>query len=748
MAHESDPVAEITYKYINNTNRNIFLTGKAGTGKTTLLRKITSNTHKNTIVAAPTGVAAINAGGVTLHSLFQLPFGSFIPENRALNGNITPEYSGQVNTPKSLMNSFQMNKTKRSMLRETELLIIDEVSMLRADLLDAIDTILRSLRRNRQKPFGGVQILFIGDLLQLPPVVKDEEWSILSQFYSGSFFFHAKVLENDPPLYIELEKIYRQSDQIFINLLNNLRDNKPAKEDLALLNTHCNPLYKPSKNDGHVHLVTHNRMADEINRRSLDELKEKSYYYEARIEGDFNEYQYPVDFKLELKKGAQVMFIKNDYSGEQRYFNGKIGFVSGLDDDEIIVSFNDGSEPASVEHYVWENKKYSLNSDTNEIVEQQVGTFSHFPLKLAWAITVHKSQGLTFDKAIIDVSKAFAPGQIYVALSRLTSLDGLVLLSPIPDNNLVQDNSLQAFATNKKEIAQLNTEIEKDAIEYVCDSALYAFDLSGLMYSLNMHIRSYDKDEKKSIKQHYKKWAGQLYEELKPLKTVGDNFRDQLRRITAQPGIEPMKHLKLRLAKAKEYFEPRIKELSKYITDHMKELSTQSRIKKYLNELNDLERLFFKQLHLIYKSEALVTSVLENTEVTKQTLKESTLYTERVKKPGISRKRTSNKKKAKREKGQDTKKVSYTMYKEGKTIEEIAKERGLVNSTIEGHLAHYIHLGELDVHKFLDKEQLKEIFNTIDEFDTIHLGELREALERKFSYSQLRMAIAHLTREK
>jgi uncharacterized protein YpbB len=744
MPIQRDPIAEITYKYINTTNRTIFLTGKAGTGKTTLLKEIISNTHKNAIVAAPTGIAAINAGGVTLHSLFQLPFGSFIPENRILDGNINI----QVNTPKSLMNSFQMHKTKRTLIREMELLIIDEVSMLRADLLDAIDTILRSVRREKSKAFGGVQVLFIGDLLQLPPVVKDAEWNILSHYYSGSFFFHAKVLENNPPLYIELEKIYRQSDQTFINLLNHLRDNNPTPEDIKTLNKHYNPLYKPPQNEGHVHLVTHNRMADETNRQSLDKLKEKSYYYEAYVEGDFSEYLYPVDFELELKKGAQVMFIKNDYSGEQRYFNGKIGFISQLNDDEITVSFNDGSDPTTVERYTWENKKYTLNTDTNEIEEKEVGKFSHFPLKLAWAITVHKSQGLTFDRAIIDVSKAFAPGQIYVALSRLTSLDGLVLLSPIPENNLHQDGSLQVFAEQKKEVNELHLEIKNDSIRYICDAALMAYDFSGLLYNLYIHAQSYDKDETKSIKQQYKSWAHKLHTDVKPLKEVSDKFQGQLRKITFQPGETTMHLLKERLSKAKEYFEPLLKGFSKKINEHIKDLSTQSRIKKYLNELSDLERLFFRQLQFIYKAGALVDSILQNTEVTKQTLKETELYQERAKVARTTKEKPVKQKKPPKGKKTDTKLLTYNLYKEGKTIEEIAKERGLVNSTIESHLAHYVKIGEIDVLQFLNQEQLDEILATIDEFDTLHLGELREALEKKFSYSQLKMAIAHFSKEK
>ncbi len=429
MFQDQENIALLASKFINSTNCPVFLTGKAGTGKTTFLKEVVGTSHKNVMVAAPTGVAAINAGGVTLHSLFQLPFGSFVPVN---NPPGEYEITFELNTPKSLLRGHQMNSQRRKLLQELELLIIDEVSMLRADLLDAIDTVLRHIRRQKNLPFGGVQMLFIGDLLQLPPVIREDEARFLSRYYPSLYFFDAKALQYEKLLHIELEKIYRQTDEKFISILNRIRENNLLESDLAFLNEHYHPLFKPAFDDGYIYLTTHNRRADEMNSNALKMLKGKLFSFDARVEDDFTDNLFPVEFTLQLKQDAQVMFIKNDYSGEQLYFNGKIGFVSVISDDEIVVSFKDGSPDATVERYTWENKRFFLNNETGEIEEKIIGKFIHYPIKLAWAITIHKSQGLTFKKAIIDVAGAFAPGQIYVALSRLESLDGLLLSSPLP----------------------------------------------------------------------------------------------------------------------------------------------------------------------------------------------------------------------------------------------------------------------------------------------------------------------------
>jgi len=622
-----DSIEAIASKFINHTNHHVFLTGKAGTGKTTFLKNIIEHTHKKAIIAAPTGIAAINAGGVTLHSLFQLPFGAFIPSNdRIKEDNITI----QVNTPQSLIKAFQMNKSKRNMLKELELLIIDEVSMLRADLLDAIDSILRYIKKLESSPFGGVQLLFIGDLYQLPPVVKEEEWDYLAPYYSGIYFFNAKALQHNKPLQIELKEIYRQSDKLFISLLNHLRENTITKEDIEVLNRYYKPSFQPDEKEGYVYITTHNRKVDEINRQALKELPGKIYCFDAEVNKDFSEYLYPVEYRLELKKGAQVMFIKNDYSGEQLYFNGKIGIVSDLSHDRIKVSFNDGTTSAVVEHFIWENKIYTLNKETNEIEEKIKGTFSHYPIKLAWAITVHKSQGLTFQKAIIDVSRAFAPGQIYVALSRLVSLDGLVLTGTIPFSGLEQDVALIGFMKSKEGPDVLEEVLKEETHHFIADTVLKSFNFNSLCNIFNYHVESYTKDDRKSTKQKYKNWAVEIQTDLIPIKEVADKFLDQLRNITGtrHPGYISVLHN--RVIAAKDYFEPLLKSFSERVFNQINLLKKQKKIKTYLNELRDIELLFFKQLQFIYKSEALINSAILNTELVKGKLLNSTLYEDRM----------------------------------------------------------------------------------------------------------------------
>ncbi|HET9052915.1 MAG TPA: AAA family ATPase, partial [Cyclobacteriaceae bacterium] len=406
LRDESNVTFSLAADFINHTSKSVFLTGKAGTGKTTFLKYICENTYKNFVVAAPTGVAAINAGGVTLHSLFQLPFGIYLPLHHV------PEVHShvQVTTRATLFKNLQLSKSKRDLLQELELLIIDEVSMVRCDMLDAMDVILKTVRKN-QRPFGGVQVLFIGDLYQLSPVAKGEEWRMLRGYYQSPYFFDSKVVLDSPPLCIELKKIYRQNEQVFIDLLNNVRNNVATVQDLALLNAR---LTTEENTEGYVTLTTHNDKANAINARELAKLPDEEHAFPATIQNEFSEKSYPTDPVLTLKKGARIMFIKNDTSEEKKYYNGKMATVTGIEGDTVTVEFDQGGV-LELTRETWRNIRYRYNNDTDEIDEEELGSFIQFPIRLAWAITIHKSQGLTFQHAIIDAGSSFATGQVYVA---------------------------------------------------------------------------------------------------------------------------------------------------------------------------------------------------------------------------------------------------------------------------------------------------------------------------------------------
>ena len=739
-------VASIASKFINNTNKNVFLTGKAGTGKTTFLKHIIKHTYKNAVIVAPTGIAAINAGGVTIHSLFQLPFGAFIPVRDA---NIEFNENIKINTPATIFKGFQLNATKRKLLQELELLIIDEVSMLRSDLLDAIDTVLKSVRRKNHLPFGGVQVLFIGDLLQLPPVVKDDEWRYLKQYYRSAFFFDAQVLQQNKPLYIELDKIYRQADNTFISILNNLRSNTVTKQDIDTLNSHYKPDFKSDVKENYIHLTTHNNKADTLNRESLQSLEGKSYFFKAEVTGDFNEYSYPVEENLELKKGAQIMFIKNDPTGAQRFFNGKIGVVCSINDKMIEVSFSDESKNVSIEKYEWENIKYTINEATNEIEEKVNGTFTQYPIKLAWAITVHKSQGLTFTKAIIDIGQAFAPGQVYVALSRLTSLDGLILSSPINTNSLNIDANITQYSNLKESDETLTNLFETESFAFFQNYVVQCFNLSTLNHVLTTHIESYQKDEQKSAKQKHFNWAFELKKEVEATKIVSDKFLNQLQQIFHSKQPDYKEQLKTRVEAAKNHFSPILKQFSKTVLKQIEQLKSEKKVKTYLEELAELDALFFKQLQLINKAEAMVKTATENSEFSKDKINTVEENKERIKELSeigpikVKRERKSKTKDGKEKTEKiDTKKVTFDLYKAGKSIEEIAAERKMVQMTIEGHLAHYAGLGMIDVKLFVEEEKMNNIITVSKKLDTTLFGPIKQSLGDEYSYSEIRFAMA------
>ena len=426
--------------FVEQTNRLVYLTGKAGTGKTTFLKYIRSITKKNTVVVAPTGVAAINARGVTIHSFFQLPFSPFLPNDTRLNSR---NFDGSP----TIYDTFQYNNTKRKIINELELLIVDEVSMVRVDTMDVMDKVLRVFRGKPYLPFGGVQVILIGDTFQLPPITKPDEWGILSQFYDTPFFFSSKAITENKPAYIELKKIYRQKEQEFIDLLNQVRVDNISEASLNKLNQRYNPNLDVSAND-FIILSTHNSTVNEINHRKLNELEVEEFTFIGEIQGDFNGRNLPTEQNLVLKEGAQIMFVKNDYSDERNYYNGKIAKVASLSEDEIWIEL-DGKKIISIGTESWENIRYTYNSETNKIEEEVIGSYEQFPIRLAWAITVHKSQGLTFEKVYADLNGAFASGQVYVALSRCTSLSGLVLKSSIPRIAIMTDPRVIEFAKNE-----------------------------------------------------------------------------------------------------------------------------------------------------------------------------------------------------------------------------------------------------------------------------------------------------------
>jgi hypothetical protein len=451
------------WDFVEHTGRSIFLTGKAGTGKTTFLKTVVERSSKRSIVVAPTGVAAINAGGMTIHSFFQLPFSPFVPNAQ-------------------IKSKFDFSKDKRKIISSLDLLIIDEISMVRSDLLDAIDSVLRRFR-DKYTPFGGVQLLMIGDLQQLTPVVTPEDERMLKPYYDTPYFFGSKALAQMEYVTIQLEKVYRQQDDTFLTLLNHIREGRPSATDLALLNSRVLPAPSASRGEGYIRLTTHNQMANNYNESELRKLPGRAFNYQAQIEGTFPDYSYPTAETLTLKVGAQVMFVKNDPSGEHRYYNGRIGHVTYADDKRLMVFCPGDTETIEVEPLVWENARYTLNEETREIVTEVLGKFSQLPLRLAWAITIHKSQGLTFERAIIDASLSFAPGQVYVALSRCKTLEGMVLASHIPPHAIINDERVDSYIAHQEEAAKQSIEqlpTLKD--EYYRHLLMELFDFKDILY--------------------------------------------------------------------------------------------------------------------------------------------------------------------------------------------------------------------------------------------------------------------------
>ena len=735
---------------VNQTNRNIFLTGKAGTGKTTLLHKIINTCYKNTVVVAPTGIAALNAGGVTIHSMFQLPFASFLPT--LSNPPIVNEFLRFENRF-SLRKHFQMHKNKQQVIRNMELLIVDEVSMLRADVLDAMDYMLQFIRKDK-RPFGGVQVLFIGDLLQLPPVVKQEEWEVLKHYYKGMYFFQSEVITQNPLLYVELETIYRQTDKLFISILNHLRENQLTSEDIKQLEKYVQPDFPKKHLKDYITLTTHNAKADAMNQREMSKLSSPLFSYEADIVDDFPEYLYPIEKVIQLKEGARVMFIKNDISGEHLFFNGKMGTVVSLSEGEITVKL-DGGRVINVERYEWENVRYKLNETTKDIEEERLGSFTQYPLRLAWAITIHKSQGLTFEKAILDLASVFASGQAYVAFSRLRSLDGLVLLSSVSANGINNNGEVIGYAENKASEKEVQTACYTGKTEFLQENILNTFQWNTLLEEWVLHRNSYSGEI--GNKNLYKDWASQQLVRVQELVTVSEKFIKQLK--TLFNNATDVQHIFERVAKGITYFTPLLEQLWYEVLLVEGKIANQKKVKQFFTELKELDNSLSETLKKLFRLEQMIQLAQSDQSFDKEKIhsaKLETLYTEltgkinnilKNEKLFIGEYSLSKDDKPKKEK-RSTYDITLQLWKKGKTVAEIAKERTLSQATIYSHIAKCIEQDKIAITEVLPEETINElntIFKENEELST--LKSLYEKTEERYSWDELRLFRAYLLKE-
>ncbi len=742
---------KLTELFVNQTNRTIFLTGKAGTGKTTLLKKIVESTQKNTVIVAPTGIAALNAGGVTIHSFFQLPFGSFIPETNSPNDAFHIKHENKT----SLKRHFKMNKKRISVIRNLELLIIDEVSMLRADLMDAIDWMLKIVRRN-DEPFGGIQVLYIGDLLQLPPVVKNEEWNLLRNYYKGVYFFNSHVLVAHPPLIIELTTIFRQQDNHFIDLLNNLRDNFISQEHISLLNKKVITDSDFDKN-GYITLSTHNARAEEINAKELTKINSKSYFYAAEITGEFPEHIYPIDEQLELKIGSQVMFIKNDVGLDKNYYNGKIGEVIQLTDYEITVLFPDEKKKIIVEKYEWTNIKFSLNEATQEISEEVIGTYVQYPLKLAWAITVHKSQGLTFDKAILDVTEVFAPGQAYVAFSRLRTLDGLKLVSPIENRSISIDQQLIDFTTHETNLTDLNTQLKKDTTKFLWQRLLKTFDWYALVESMSVHAASYAGSLSKSEKAKNIDWIKEITSKLSQTQEESYKFRKQIDKLF-QSGTD-LTFINDRTIAAYNYFFTIFDEILGKFYYKIGELKQTKKTKQHSDELEEQSEILFSKIIELKKTRVLMEKISLGVEITQSIFKIPEIENYQISKISATQQllrqqskksklivdvidfesRILTKKSTEKKSKLSTIETTLEFILAGMRLEEIALSRQLSESTIYSHITQLIRAEKVTLNDVMSPERIKVIKTILEQVKGNSLSQIKAQVGDQISWDELRI---------
>jgi hypothetical protein len=711
---EFNPTFDLAVDFVNNTSCPIFLTGKAGTGKTTFLKYIRERTRKKCVVVAPTGVAAINAGGVTMHSFFQLPFGPYIPvTTRSQNGNVTDKFS--------LFQNIRMGSDKRELIRDLQLLIIDEVSMVRCDTLDAMDAILRHFRKKPHLLFGGVQVLFIGDLFQLPPVMPDGEWLILRDHYKSPFFFDSQALTQSPLIYLELKKIYRQNEQRFIEILNRIRNNQIVESDLKTLNDRYRVEPYPDKK--YITLTSHNYKADRINSEELKNLPGKLFEFKGAVEGEFPDKALPTDINMQLKVGAQVMFIRNDKSEERRYFNGKLATIVKIDKDGVRVSMNGQGEELQLEKEIWENIRYSYNAVEEKIDEEKLGSFSQYPIRLAWAITIHKSQGLTFEHAIIDAGDSFAPGQVYVALSRCVSLDGLILHSRIDPNCISTHEAVISFSDSERNEDELDKILSQEKNVFRNTTLVDTFDFSNLIDQFHDHLgrmRGKTYDHLSSAVP----FAITIEKNLQELQLVAVKFKGQLELLLRENDLEKIKE---RAGKAIEYFASSMTPWLPLFDDEMASVKKLKKVKKYIRQLKELKLELVKRIHAIQN--AAYGEVLLGSSVSRVSVEQE--------------KESLKKIKDKNEKG-DSQKQTLELFRAGNSIYQIAETRGLALSTIESHLATLIQIGEVSVEQVVEKTKLEKILAVLQVKNQSSLSAAKAKLGDEYSYGEIRAVMKYL----
>ena len=698
------------WDFVENTGRSIFLTGKAGTGKTTFLKTVVEKSRKRPIVVAPTGVAAINAGGVTIHSFFQLPFSPYIPGAK-------------------VESKFEFSREKRKIIASIDLLIIDEISMVRADLLDAIDNVLRRYRDHFQ-PFGGVQLLMIGDLAQLTPVVTPEEERMLKAYYDTPYFFGSKALQQIDYVTIQLEHVYRQQDQTFIDLLNQIRCGHPTQQTLDRLNSRVGAV----TGEGFIRLTTHNQLANFYNNAELSKLTSRPFMFKAEVNGTFPDYSYPTAETLELKLGAQVMFVKNDPTGNHRYYNGRIGKVTYVDQHKVLVLCEGDDNAIEVEPLEWENTRYTLNEKTREIEADVQGTFKQFPLRLAWAITIHKSQGLTFDHAIIDAGQSFAPGQVYVALSRCRTLEGLALATPLTARAIINDERVDAYisqqeAEAQRSIAQLPT-LKQEYERYLL---LQLFDFRTLLYMQETMVRifaEYFYHSHASLKQ--------LHDQaLLSLRTQVVDVADKWRQM-----IQTMPYGELRNTD----FLDRVKRSAGYFAEQLDTILTRpleltakvesnnkQAVKRLGNALPDERQSWLAYLYLLKKMAE--TGFTVNGYLKEKQMSMMDAIDEKKQKKTNKLKETKPK----------TWEVSYKLFTQGMKPDMIAHERGLTIGTIISHLARYVSAGKIPMSELVSDDHCKAIKSVVAKIGTADgTTAIKSLCPPEVTYDEIRLVLESL----